>query len=123
MFENSTIIEEFQAGNTILIYSKGIKNVKFIFRHMFHIRNKKTNLYEHDKYKIETAIFPWAAKEDDAFINNFGSLWIWWPQIVFFSILRKAYQIVFQFFPFFVSFQGLENSGSIQKITIWPRFT
>ena len=44
-------------------------------------------------------------------------------KVFFFIILRKAYQIVFQFFPFFTSFEGLENSGSGPKITIWPTFT
>ena len=68
-------------------------------------------------------IAQWVAKEDNAFIGNYGFLWIWWPQSVFFSILRKANQIVLQFFPFFTSFEGLENSGSRPKITIWPRFT
>ena len=40
------------------------------------------------------------------------------PKVFFFSILRKAKQIVFQFFPFFTSFEGLENGGSEPKITI-----
>ena len=41
------------------------------------------------------------------------------PKVFFFvSILRKANQIVLRFFPFFTSFEGLENSGSRPKITI-----
>ena len=60
-----------------------MKTVDLYSETCFIVAIKNYNLYEHDKYKIETAIFPWAAKEDDAFINNFGSLWIWWPQSVF----------------------------------------
>ena len=40
------------------------------------------------------------------------------PKVFFFSILRKANQIVLQYFPFFTSFEGLKNSGSRPKITI-----